>query len=288
MKRIGLLDQFLDNFHANFLPRWIEACGRNNDYTITHAFALENSPRGMDNASWCAQRGVQLCPSAQEVVEHCDVIAVLAPSHPQSHELLAKEALCSGKPVFIDKTMAVSAAQARGFFATSAAHKTPLFSSSALRFAGELAKAREFLNGEPPAHMMLMCPGNIAEYSVHLCEMAVVLGVGDQGRVLAHGPANNGTVLFEFRDGRTCVLRIQLGCSYGLWVSDTNGKGLEIVPISHEFFINFTRALLEFFDGKSSPAPPSETIKIHMMIDAILDALRKPGAWQNFEFENES
>jgi hypothetical protein len=288
MKRIGLLDHSLDNFHANFLPRWIEASGRANDFSITHAFALSDSPGGCDNRRWCDERKVKWCESPEEVVDACDAIAVLAPSNPESHEQLSDAALRSGKPLFIDKTMAVSAAGARQFFEVAREYGTPVFSASALRFAQEVKAAKDFLDGARPANLFLMGPGSVEEYSVHYWEMAVMLGIGTSGRVLCNGIGSCATILAEFDDQQTCGIRIHPGSSYGLWVADDSGGGFEAMPISHDFFTSFTAELLNFFDGGPCPVPAVETIQIHELINASRRALENPGNWETFNTELKS
>jgi len=54
----------------------------------------------------------------------------------------------SGKPTFVDKTFAPNAAAAERIFNLAAKHKTPVWSSSALRFVDALTEF--FATGNPP------------------------------------------------------------------------------------------------------------------------------------------
>jgi hypothetical protein len=61
MKKIGFIDFFLDEWHANNFPTWIrdncQAVGR--DMELAYAWAETAAPGGIDTAAWCAKYQVQ-------------------------------------------------------------------------------------------------------------------------------------------------------------------------------------------------------------------------------------
>src|SRR5512146_280132 len=106
MKKIGFIDFFLDEWHANNYPQWIredcQADGR--DLDVAYAWAKTNKAGGLDTPGWCSQYQVTPLPSIAELVEKSDYIIVLSPDNPEYHEELSAIPLRSGKPTYIDKT----------------------------------------------------------------------------------------------------------------------------------------------------------------------------------------
>ena len=172
MKKIGFIDYYIDEWHANNYPAWIEkACAeKGTQYKVSYCFAeLDVSLKyGGTTDEWCEKFGVTKCESIDELCEKSDVIVILAPSNPETHLGYAEAALKYGKPTYIDKTFAPDTATARKIFELAAKYNTPFFSTSALRYASELCAV------DSPKQMMVMGGGsNFPEYSVHLCEMVV-------------------------------------------------------------------------------------------------------------------
>ena len=110
MKKIGFIDYYLSEWHANNYPAWIkEKCAELGlDYEIAYAWGeIEVSLRdGKTNTEWCEANGVELCKTMEEVCEKSDVLLILAPSDPDRHLIYATTALRYGKPTYIDKTFA--------------------------------------------------------------------------------------------------------------------------------------------------------------------------------------
>ena len=71
MKKIGFIDCFLSNWHANNYPAWIrESCQeRGLEYEVAYAWAeVEVSPRdGKTTDQWCAENNVVRCNSIEEI-----------------------------------------------------------------------------------------------------------------------------------------------------------------------------------------------------------------------------
>ena len=80
---------------------------------------------------------MSLPPTIEEVVERSDYLIVLSPDNPEFHEELSQLPLQSGKPTYIDKTFAPDRETAIRLFDLAAKHGTPMYSTSALRFASE-------------------------------------------------------------------------------------------------------------------------------------------------------
>ena len=101
MKKIGFIDYYISEWHANSYPKWIEEANATlgTDYKVAYAWAeMDKSP--LDNvttAEWCEKFGAEKCETIEELCEKSDVILILAPSNPETHLKYAKVALTYGK-----------------------------------------------------------------------------------------------------------------------------------------------------------------------------------------------
>ena len=144
MKKIGFVDFYISEWHANNYPAWIakacEDCGYS--YEVAYAWAEEDvSPYdGKSTDEWCHDFGVQRCATITELCDKSDVIIVLAPSNPEKHLAYVSETFKYGKRTYVDKTFAPDLKTSDEMFAIADEFGTPFFTSSALRYATELEK----------------------------------------------------------------------------------------------------------------------------------------------------
>ena len=112
-KKIGCIDYYLDEWHANNYPAWIEKAS-GGAYTVAYAYGEIDSPLGgKTTAQWCDAMHVERCESIDALIEKSDCIIVLSPDNPKQHWALCQKPLRSGKRVYVDKTFAPTAQIAR-------------------------------------------------------------------------------------------------------------------------------------------------------------------------------
>ena len=108
MKKIGFVDYYISEWHANNYPEWIKNAAQKlgAEYEVAYAWAeLDLSPVYNETTDeWCAKMGVEKCETIAELCEKSDFIIVLAPSNPEKHLQYAKTVLKYGKRTYIDKT----------------------------------------------------------------------------------------------------------------------------------------------------------------------------------------
>lgn len=123
MIKIGYIDYYLDEWHANTAPKHFkEQVG--DEVKVCYAYGEITAPNGTTSEQWCEKMGVEYCATISEVIEKSDVLMVLAPDNCERKEDLAREALASGKPCFVDKPFGTDLASAKRMFeiAEKAAH----------------------------------------------------------------------------------------------------------------------------------------------------------------------
>ena len=122
MKKIGFVDYYISEWHANNYPGWVkDYCAKVGlDYQVCYAWAEKDVSLvdGKTTAEWCENMGIEQCASVEELCKKSDNIVVLAPSDPDTHLRLAKEVFkyADGKRVYIDKTFAPDYATAKEIF----------------------------------------------------------------------------------------------------------------------------------------------------------------------------
>jgi len=272
--KIGFIDWYLDEWHANKYPGWLKE-QRGGEAEVAYAWAATDKEGKLTSAEWCEKFGVQLLGSAEEVVEKSDCIMVLAPDDPEVHLLLAEKALKSGKPVFVDKTFADTCDSARKMFALAAEHGTPLYTSSALRYSdklqavecGDLCSVAGF---GPAVH--------IKDYIIHMLEPLAVLMGTDIAKVMYTGAGPLYSFTLAYADGRTANLHLsKLLQGYAFKLA--HAEKCEALAIDDNFWFGAVEAVLRFFRTGNSPIPAEDTIAIMMVKDACFKAMEKPLEW---------
>lgn len=273
MKKIGFIDYFLDEWHANKYPEWIRQASEGG-MQVAYAYGMIDAENGLDNRTWCRNHGIELLATIEEVVEKSDYLVVLSPDHPERHEELAMLPLQSGKPTFVDKTFAPDRRTAQRLFDIASKHGTPLFSSSALRYAAEYAEADRRL-------IDTICsagPGQFENYSIHQIEPIVSLMGNKAERVMYIGTANSPALLIGFAGGRTATIHHFGDSGFSLTAGYTSGNSA-LLTVKSDFFAAFIKELVRFFDSGEASVDPADTIAIMTIIECGLEAKRTPYQW---------
>lgn len=269
MKKIGFVDYYISEWHANNYPAWIEEINRELgfDYEVSYAWAEEYvSPvDGVNTDEWCQKNGITQIHTIEKLCEKSDVIIILAPSNPEKHLEYAKKVLPFKKRTYIDKTFAPNLKEAKEIFEIAESWGTPFFSTSALRYAEELncfksAKNLEISGGGR----------DFEEYIIHLVEMTVALVDDTFEKAKIEMDGETRLCSLETNSGETVKLFFRNGLPYGV-KGTVNGE-----EISHEiksdFFKNLIADILKFFENGELPFNSEQTLKVMQLRDLLLKA----------------
>ncbi|MFD0712884.1 Gfo/Idh/MocA family protein [Paenibacillus sp. GCM10027626] len=276
MSKIGFIDYYIDEWHANNYPAWIReaAAAGGKKWDVAYAWAETVKEGGMDTAAWCAEHNVQMIESLEEIVALSDALIVLSPDNPEHHERLAELALKSGKPVYIDKTFSPDLASGERMFALAAEHGTPLFSSSALRFSEELL---QFAASDVLEFTAVTGPGQFGNYAVHQLEMIVALMGPGAKRMKSLSTANGRLFVIDYGDGRQATMQQLEAAPFQVLLQMKDGQGAALG--CSNFFPGLIRAMLDFFESGKPPVPQAETLEIMALIEAGRRALAEQDQW---------
>lgn len=282
MKTIGFISYYMSECHANNYPKCIKdiSAETGEDFVLKYAWAEKYvSPvDGRNTDEWCAEFGCEKCETIAELCEKADYIMVLSPSNPETHLGYAQEVLKYKKLTYIDKTFAPDYATATKIFEIAKNYGAKFFSSSALRFATEIAQ----LPTDGTAMMIIGGGSNIEEYLIHQLEILVKLTDNSTPkRVKVEGYATQRFCTVEFEDGKMATIIYAMGLGYTVCID----KGLEENPsamVRSDTFKCLLRDVLRFFKTGETSFDVNQTLTIMKLRDTILNANKSLGEWVNF------
>ena len=277
MKKIGFVDYYISEWHANNYPAWMAEMNEKLgfDYKVCYAWAEEYvSPvDGVNTDQWCEKMGIERCATVQELCEKSDVIVVLAPSDPETHLRLAEAVLPYSKRTYIDKTFAPNYETAKQIFALGEKYNTPFFSSSALRYGDELA---QFENGD---NVIVTGGGrSLEEYGIHIIEMAVATLKDPAKKVKVERIGEHRMCNVVTENGKKAGIIYSPALPYrvGAQLADGTYSGAQVTS---EFFKNLIADMLRFFETGKASFDPKETLEVMRLRDAILKADSNENEW---------
>ena len=275
MKRIGIIDYFLNNYHANNYPKWIKEYSEGR-LEVTCAYAMIDCPveGSMTNEEWSLKQGIPLVSTIEEVIEQSDYLMVLSPSHPEPHEELSRLALSSGKPVYIDKTFAPDLSAAKRMFDLAEANNTPCCSSSALAFVSEY----EVFDKTRIQTISSKGGGGYKVYTIHQFEPVVALMNEKPARIMATGTEAFPAFLIEFEDGRLAKTEQYMNAPFEIYAGYEDGSH-EVALVESDLFKNFILRVIEFFETGRLVAEKWQTLSVINLLNGATKAKETPFTW---------
>lgn len=272
MKKIGFVDYFISEWHADNYPAWIERIGAEMgvDYKVAYAWAeLDISPvSGVSTDEWCEKFGAERCATIDELCEKSDVIVILSPSNPETHLRYAEEVLKHGKRTYIDKTFAPDSATAKEIFALGEKYNTTFFSTSALRYATELDSV------DAPDSILVTGGGsNLPEYFIHLGEM-VVKKMGAIKSVKATRNGSQWIISAKTASGKDATMIYGCAMPYNVYMTKDGREAWK--SVKSPFFDGLIADMLRFFETGKTSFDPAETLAVSRLRDAVLKATETP------------
>ena len=274
MKKIGFIDYYLSEWHANKYPGWIDSASERLglDYKVCYAYGeLETSPvDGVTGAQWCEKMGVEKCNSIEEVCEKSDFVLVLCPSNPEKHLEYAKKVLSYGKRTYIDKTFTPNFDEAKQIFDIAEKYGTPFFSTSALRYATEL----DVFNDLSGKKVFTITGGGrtFEEYSVHQIEMLVKLTDSKCEKVEVKRQNGVNTIICIVYMENGDIGNLIYAPTFGFSVTGQDEKSGFTKPVSSDFFGGLIEDILKFYETGKSSCEPWQTLECMRIREMLLNA----------------
>lgn len=276
MRKIGFVDYYLNEWHADHYPQWIKEINEENGTDLEFAYAwaeIDHPNGGMTTDEWCKAFGAARCATIEELCKKCDAIVILAPDNCEKHLEYAKIVLPYGKPTCIDKTFAASYDEAKEIFAIAAQYNTPFFSTSSLRYATELAAFRGAKD------LIVTGTGvSASEYLVHICEM--LISVLKQ-EIVATKIEQQGTQLIcraKLDNGGYATLIQAYGMPYTVTATNDEGEPL-FAEVQSDFFRGLMKDMMRFFTERTVSFDTAQTLKLMRLREGLIRGLDCEGEW---------
>jgi len=273
--RICFVDHHLNNYHADtFLKIFRNELA---DEQIEVVAAYESDPTGDD---WCEKSGVPRAASAEAAMEGVDAAIVLAPDSIESHVDLCRAVLPFGKPVFIDKLLAKTEADATEIISLAAENKAPFLCASGLRYAVE------FDDLEPGDFTDVLAQGFGVwdRYGVHTVTMALRLLGSDFARLIDTGYGPHRQVTLDYGDRRATIQLLQAENQMDVspWkFTVRRGERYEARQVVdfHGFYLNLLRAAVRLFKTGEADMTPTEALATVRVLERADRSQAAGGVW---------
>jgi predicted dehydrogenase len=235
------------------------------------------------NTARMRELGVEICDTIEQMLPKVDAVMVLSIDG-RPHLQQARPVFAAKKPLFIDKPVAATLAEAIQIFREAGESGTPCFSNSSLRYSPGIAG----MTNDPGVGRVLGCdaygnnqsilPGHpdLFYYGIHGCEILfTIMGPGCQTVSRVKGDTAD-LVTGTWQDGRVGTFRGILRGQTGFGATVFGEKG--IAPAGR--FEGYEPLLVEiakFFKTGQPPMTVEQTLEIYAFMEAADESLRQGG-----------
>jgi hypothetical protein len=218
---------------------------------------------------------VEIVDSIDELLKKVDAV-MLESVDGRTHLAQARPVIVAGKPLFIDKPMAASLADAMEIFRLAREKNVPCFSASSLRFSSGFQAVRRKTSpwGDvrsctawSPLHVEPHHP-DLFWYGIHGVEILYTI-MGPGCKTVTRAAPDK--VVGVWADGRTGTFVAKDG--YGAQVEGTRGSGL---AGTYEGYKPLVVEIARFFKSGRPPVSAEETLEILAFMEAA-DASKRAG-----------
>jgi predicted dehydrogenase len=226
--------------------------------------------------------GVEIVDSIDVLLTKCDVV-LLESVDGRPHWEQARPVILAKKPLFIDKPVAGTLADAIAIYKLAEKHDVPVFSSSSLRFGAGLADLKSDAKLGEVVGCIVHSPcalephhPDLFWYGVHGVEMVYTLmGTGCETVVRTHTDGTD-VVTGAWRGGRVATYRgVRDGkADYGGVVYGT--KGMAAIG-KYEGYAPLVAEIATFFRTRKPPVSAGETIEMFAFMEAADESKRQGG-----------
>ncbi len=225
--------------------------------------------------------GIEIAVSIEELLTKCDFV-LLETNDGRPHLTKALQVIAAGKPLFIDKPVAGTLADAIAIYYAAKKNQVPVFSSSSLRY---MDTVQEVLRGKigkvlgadtfSPATFEKTHP-DLFWYGIHGVEILIaVMGKGCKELVRVH-TADTDIVVGTWQDGRTGTFRGTRTGTHDYGGTVFGEKGNQVLG-PFKGYDNLLNQIIGFFTSGIAPVSAEETLEIYTFMEAADESKRLGG-----------
>jgi predicted dehydrogenase len=222
--------------------------------------------------------GVEICETIEELCQKVDAVMIESVDG-RPHLEQARPVIAAKKPLYLDKPIAGTLADALELFRLAKEADVPIFSSSSLRYATSTQAVRAGSIGKV-AHAVASSPASLEEhhpdlfwYGVHGCEaLYTVMGTGCESVIRRQTADGLIEVEGTWAGGRTGIFREGKGYS-----GTAKGEKGEAPIGNFDGYQPLVAEIVKFFQTKQPPVTAEETIELFTFMEAADESKRQGG-----------
>lgn len=228
--------------------------------------------------------GVQVVDSIDEMLQSVEVV-LLETNDGGPHLEQALQVIEAGKPLFVDKPVAISLADAIKMYREAEKARVPIFSASSLRYithgqevrSGKKIGAVLGADAYSPASLEPSHP-DLFWYGIHGVEtLFTVMGAGCQ-QVRRHYTPDTDHVLGVWNDGRLGTFRGTRRGTHGYGGMAYGETGNQVLG-PYAGYEPLVKAIVQFFQTGKPPVSSTETLEIYAFMEAADESKGRQGSW---------
>jgi predicted dehydrogenase len=229
--------------------------------------------------------GVQILEKPEDLLGQVDAVLLEAVDG-SVHRERALPFIEAGVPVWVDKPLACSVADARVLIEAAQRKGTPLLSASALRYdlsVQEVLARRETLGSVlgvdafTPASTHPRNPG-FFHYAVHGVELVYALMGAGCRRVRCVHQEGVDVAIGEWADGRSATVRGTRQGTYALGFTAFCEKGVVPAMSSSFYYRELLKQIVVTFESGKSPISAGELLEVVAFQEAANESMARDGA----------
>jgi len=228
--------------------------------------------------------GVEIVDSIPELLQRVEVV-FLESNDGRVHLEQLRPVLRAGKPVFIDKPIAGSLADALRIVEEAKRAGVPMFCSSALRFGKSTQAVRDGAIGKvrrveafSPANLEPTHP-DLYWYGVHGCEVLfTLLGTGCKSVKRTTTTDGKIEVIGAWEGGRTGIYREANGTDRKGYGGRARGEKGEADVGTYDGYDPLLIEIVKMFRTGKTPVSFEETLELYAFMEAADESKRRGGA----------
>jgi predicted dehydrogenase len=188
-----------------------------------------------------------------------------------THADLARPFLEAKLPVFVDKPMITSYADAVALFDLAEANGVPLMSCSALRFPVELGDARAaFESAGTLSSIISVGPGEWFYYGIHAVELLGAITDARPQWVQRHAFDEKDVAIVAYDSGPVAVVETLRDAAYTFHITAFGSEGLATMEVTDMpgFYANTMREVVRMMETKQAPLTRLQTLDVLAILHA--------------------
>lgn len=214
----------------------------------------------------------EVCPTPEACSSDVDAVILIDDGSGQQWRF-AQHPLQLGVPVFCDKPLAMTAAEAQQVAGWAQASGTKLMSASSLRFVPDIVRMREEIESLGTIQLAIATgPGQLVYYGIHALSMVYAVLGGGVRSVRNIGRAGRHCLQLSYHDRELETLLMvteasQFPMGYQLQLFGDRGSRT-ITPDLTDLYVHLLRAFLEYLSTGTAPFPLQEEVELIAALEA--------------------